>query len=99
MLSLGIPIDFDDAGDTIVDLNIGGEVKAKDFPQDSEFQLLAFRPNKKRAKVVWIAKLAEDIAEALATVDQVGPKKGRRPDWYRRLSLYASGMSRRGVSD
>lgn len=94
MLSLGIPIDFDDAGNTIVDLNIGGELKAKDFPQDSEFQLLAFRPAGKTATVVWIHQLAEDIGQALASLEQSGFEKGRKPDWHRRLALYCSGVTR-----
>lgn len=90
MLSLGIPIDFDNAGNTIVDLNIGGVVKAKDFPLDWDFQLLAFCPNEKRANVVWIDELTKDIAVALATIDQNWTKKGRKPNWYRRLALCAS---------
>ena len=53
MLSLGIPVDFDDRG-TIVDLDIGGEIIAKDFPQDSEYQLLAFPPTRNTAEVVWV---------------------------------------------
>ena len=90
MLSLGIPIDFDDAGNTIVDLNIGGELKAKDFPQDSEFQLLAFRPTGKTCEVVWVEQLANDIGEALSALEQTGFKQAKS-DWYRRLALYCSG--------
>lgn len=93
MLSLGIPIDFDDAGNTIVDLNIGGELKVKDFPQDSEFQLLAFRPTGKACEVVWIEELAKDIGEALAALEQTG-FKDVKSDWYRRLSVYCSGAKR-----
>ena len=92
MLSLGIPIDFDDAGNTIVDLNIGEEVKAKDFPQDSEFQLLAFRPQSKQATVVWTCELMNDIAKALEAIDQSGLSRVKKADWYRRLALYSSGV-------
>jgi hypothetical protein len=91
MLSLGIPIDFDDAGNTIVDLNIGRELKARDFPQDSEFQLLAFRPTGKTCKVVWVEELAQDIGEALAELERTGFKQAKS-DWYRRLALYCSGQ-------
>jgi hypothetical protein len=94
MLSLGIPIDFDEAGNTIVDLNIGGELKSKDFPQDSDFQLLAFRPHSKTCEVVWISELVTDIAEALSALESSGLEKGRKPDWYQRLTLYSSGVTR-----
>ena len=90
MLSLGIPIDFDDAGNTIVDLNTGGELKAKDFPQDSEFQLLAFRPTGKSCEVVWVEELANDIGEALAALERTGFKQAKS-GWHRRLTLYSSG--------
>ena len=94
MLSLGIPIDFDDSGNTLVDLNIGGELKAKDFPQDSDFQLLAFHPADKTGQVVWIDQLAKDIGEALRALEQTGVERRAKPDWYRRLALYCSGVSR-----
>jgi hypothetical protein len=90
MLSLGIPIDFDDSGNTIVDLNIGRELKAKDFPQDSEFQLLAFRPTGKTCEVVWVEELAQDIGQALRALELTGFKPVKS-DWYRRLALYCSG--------
>lgn len=97
MLSLGIPIDSDNAGNTIVDLNIGGELKAIDFPQDSEFQLLAFSPNAETATVVWIEQLAEDISEAIAMLDKHGFAKRRKPDWYKRLTLCSSGATRKAA--
>lgn len=90
MLSLGIPIDLDDAENTIVELNIGGEFLARDFPSDSEFQLLAFRPSAKACEVVWVEELAKDIGEALTALEQTGFKRCKA-DWYRRLSLYCSG--------
>ncbi len=96
MLSFGIPIDFDDEGNTIVDLNIGGEVKTRDFPQDSEFQLLAFRPRSGTAKVVWIDELAQDISEALSALDRSGFRQRKKPEWYRRLMLYRSGVKAPG---
>ena len=77
MLSLGIPIDFDDSGNTIVDLNMGGELKVRDFPQDSEFQLLAFNPSAKTGTVIWIKQLAEDVGKAMAILDELGLPKGR----------------------
>jgi hypothetical protein len=95
MLSLGIPIDYDDAGTTIVDLNIGGELEAKDFPQDSDFELVAFRPTGKKCNVVWVEQLAGDIADALSALERNGLiDKGRKPEWYRRLALYCSGVNR-----
>jgi hypothetical protein len=93
MLSLGIPIDFDAAGNTVVDLNIGGELKANDFPQDSDFQLLAFRPSAKTGQVVWIDELARDISEALLALEQAGFKH-TEIEWHRRLALYCSGSNR-----
>lgn len=97
MLSLGIPVDFDDSGNTIVDLNIGGEMKAKGFPQDSEFQLLAFGPNSKTATVVWIEQLAEDISEAVAMLERNGFAKNKKPDWFRRLMLCSNGVTRKAA--
>ena len=95
MLSLGIPIEFDDAGNTtIVDLNIGGELRTKDFPRDTDFQLLAFRPHAKTCQSVAIDELAGDIAQALSALEQGGFVRGRKPDWFRRLALYCSGVNR-----
>ena len=93
MLSLGIPIDFDDSGNTIVDLNMGGELKVRDFPQDSEFQLRAFNPSAKTGTVIWIKQLAEDVGKAMAILDELGLPKGRKPEWYRRLTLCATGAA------
>jgi hypothetical protein len=88
MLDLAISIDTDPR---IIETNNGLELKAPDWPQDSDFQLVAFDPSKDSAEVVSPEDLAGDISEALMMLDRIAPFKRRKPDWYRRLKRCAAG--------
>ena len=90
MLDLAISIDTDARGTTIVETNHGAALKAARWPQDCDFQLVAFSPSDKTCEVVWTAQLAKDIGKALTTLDNARAMKGRKPDWYHRLISYAS---------
>jgi hypothetical protein len=89
MLDLAISIDIDSKNTTIIETNNGVTLKSPDWPQDCEFQLVAFNPARSTCEVVWADGLVEDIGEALAALEGVPSLKGRKPDWYRRLKLYA----------
>lgn len=92
MLELAIPIDVDRQGSTIVETNSGRELKAPGWPQDSEFQLVAFHPSSKSCEVVWIEQLAEDIANALDLLATAGIHREAKPDWHQRLVHYCNGV-------
>ena len=89
MLDLAIFIDTDAKNTPIVETNNGVEMKAPDWPQDCDFQLIAFDPSRRSCEVVSAEGLAEDIGEALAEIDKHLPARGQEPEWYRRLKLYA----------
>jgi len=91
MLDLAISIDTDTRNTTIIETNNGLELKAPGWPQDCEFQLVAFNPSGETCEVVWAEDVAEDIGKALTTLDRAAPFKGRKPGWYRRLERYARG--------
>ena len=91
MLDLAISIDTDTRNTTIIETNHGVELKAPEWPQDSDFQLVAFNPSGETCEVVWAEDVAEDIGKALTTLDKAAPFKGRKPGWYRRLERYARG--------
>jgi hypothetical protein len=93
MLDLAIPMDTTANGITIIETNRGGPLKAPRWPQDCEFQLVAFNPTGKICEIVWTEQLAEDIGKALAALDNTGVMEGRKPDWYRRLVSCARGAS------
>jgi hypothetical protein len=95
MLALAIPMDTDSRGNTIIETNAGHELKARRWPQDCEFQLVAFGPASTTCQIVWPAQLAEDIATALQLVDRLGNFHGAKPDWYRRLHRYSKGIGLR----
>ena len=90
MLDLAIAIDTDARNTTIVETNHGVELKAPEWPHDCEFQLVAFGPSRRTCEIVFSECLADDIGEALTALDKTGAFKGRKPDWYRRLKLYAA---------
>jgi hypothetical protein len=94
MLALAISMDVDTRGNTIIETNAGRELTARRWPQDSESQLVAFRPSGKTCQVVWTEQLAGDIARALELLDSVDICRGAKPDWYRRLQTYCSGMGK-----
>ena len=95
MLALAIPIDTDRRGNTIIETNSGRELTARDWPQDCEFQLVAFRSSGRTCQVVWPEQLAEDIAKVLKLVDAAGVHRRARPDWYQRLDSYCNGIGLR----
>jgi hypothetical protein len=95
MLALAIPIDTDRLGNTIIETNAGRELTARGWPQDCEFQLVAFRPAGKTCEVVWTEQLAEDIAKALELLDTTAVCPGAKPDWYQRLDNYCNGIGLR----
>jgi hypothetical protein len=90
MLDLAIEIDRDSRNTPIIVTNHGVQLKAPEWPHDCEFQLVAFNPSEDSCEVVWAACLADDIGEALIALDRSVPVEGRKPDWYRRLELYAA---------
>jgi hypothetical protein len=89
MLDLAISIDTDSKNTTIIETNSGVILKAPEWPQDCEFQLVAFKPSGQTCEIVWADGLAEDIGEALVALQREPSLKGRKPDWFRRLKLYA----------
>ena len=74
----------------IIETNNGAELKAPGWPQDCDFQLVAFDPSEESCEVISAEGLAEDIGTALMTVDRSGALQGPKPDWYRRLERYAT---------
>lgn len=94
MLDLAISTNTDTRGTSVIETNRGAELKAPGWPQDCDFQLVAFSPSGKTCKVIWTQQLAQDIATALAALGDAGALRGKKPDWYRRLAHYASGAPR-----
>jgi hypothetical protein len=94
MLDLAITIDSDSRGIDIVETNHGERFKAPFWPRDCEFQIVAFKPGAKTCEVVESGALAEDIGEAIRALKKAGAGKGRRPEWFERLSRYADGAER-----
>ncbi len=90
MLDLAISIDCHSNGISVVETNHGREFRAPEWPQDSDFQLVAFNQSAKICKIVWPEELVSDIAAALEALNRTGNMSGRKPDWYRRLKLYSS---------
>ena len=91
MLKLAIPIETDRRGATVVETNDGSVLRITDWPQDCEFQLVAFSPGGRKGKLVPTDQLAEDIQRALSEMDSAGVTLREKPDWYRRLVQYGSG--------
>lgn len=98
MLDLAISIDEDSKGTPVIETNHGVQLKAPNWPQDCEFQLVAFTPSGKSCYVVTAKSLAQDISEALVALKTAGSLNGRKPDWYFRLSRYAKGANSRRES-
>jgi len=88
MLDLAIFVRIQSTGTTIVETNHGTELKADVWPQDCDFQLVAFSPSGERGEIVRAEGLAADIAKALMTLDETGTLDPK-PNWYRRLERYA----------
>lgn len=94
MLDLAISIDTDEAAISVVETNHGRHLTAPRWPQDSDFQLVAFSPAGRTCNVVCPEQLTADLASALAALDESGALKGQKPEWYRRLVGYAKGGTR-----
>ena len=90
MLDLAISIDTDSTNTTLIETNHGMRLRAPGWPQDCDFQLVAFNPSGKNCEVVSAEDLAGDIGDALAALDRAVPFKDRKPDWYLRLKRYTS---------
>jgi hypothetical protein len=89
MLDLAISINTDPRNTTIIETNHGATLKAPDWPQDCDFQLVAFDPSGESCEVISAEGLAGDIGKALMMLDRAVPIMGRKPGWYRRLERYA----------
>jgi hypothetical protein len=90
MIDLAISVDTDSRRTTVIETNRGLKLKAPRWPQDCDFQLVAFTPSGKTCEVIWTEQLTEDIRSAVTALDQTGAVRGEKPDWYRRLSRYGS---------
>jgi hypothetical protein len=93
MLDLAISENIDPRSKTIALTNHGRTMRASNWPQDCEFQLVAFTPSARTCRVVWAGEIAEDIGTALKALDQAGIVARGKPDWYRRLARYAQGSA------
>jgi hypothetical protein len=90
MLDLAISVDTDPKSTTAIETNHGEQLRALGWPHDCEFQLVAFDPSEETCEVVSTEGLAEDIREALDTLDSAVSFQGGKPDWHRRLERYAT---------
>ena len=91
MLDLAISTKTDSKRKTIIETNRGVKLRASGWPQDCDFQLVAFSPSGKNCEVIWTEHLAQDISNALMTLERAGAVKGRKPSWYHRLQRCAIG--------
>ena len=66
MLDLAISVGTDQRGTTIVETNDGVRLKAPEWPQDCEFQLVAFTSSARTCQIISADELADDIRKALA---------------------------------
>ena len=85
MLDLAIADDIGPKGETIVLSNHGHRMIAHDWPQDCDFQIVAFSSSARSCKVIWSEELAVDIGRALKALDDAQAVTGKKPGWYRRL--------------
>jgi hypothetical protein len=93
MLDLAISDDTDHKGETIALTNHGRKMRASDWPQDCDFQLVSFSPSARVCHVVWTEAVARDIDRALHALNEAGVLPRRKPEWYRRLAHYAKGAT------
>jgi hypothetical protein len=68
-------------------------MRAPEWPQDCEFQLVGFAPTAKVCDVVWTEQLAQDIGMALKKISESRVLADKKPDWYHRLARYAKGAT------
>ena len=93
MLDLAISDDTARKGETIVLTNRGHRMRARDWPQDCDFQLVSFAPSARAGYVVVTEWLAKDIDMALKALHKTGVLGRKKPDWYRRLARCAKGAA------
>ena len=98
MLDLAISLDTDRKGVTIIETNCGKKLKAPNWPQDSECNLVSFSDRRKAAEVVRTETLVSDIAAAIAALTAADALHGNKPDWYQRLSKHATGAHQSATS-
>jgi len=91
MLALAVSFDQTSKGDTI-ETEDGARMTVGNWPQDSETNMVAYRPTEEFGVVVSASQLAEDIARLLHVVEGK-TRVSRGTDWYKRLQRYASGSS------
>lgn len=89
MLDLAISVGADSRNTAIIETNHGAELRAPGWPQDCDFQLVAFSRSGRNCEVVTPEDLAEDIGRALIAIRRAKCFKGRKPDWFRRLERYS----------
>jgi hypothetical protein len=93
MIDLAISIEDDAHGITVVETNHGDRLAAPKWPQDSDFRLVVFSPDGKDCEVLPPRELAHDIALALEAAKRSLKPGSRKPEWYRRLSKCAAGVT------
>jgi hypothetical protein len=93
MIDLAISIDQNARGTTVVETNQGHRMAAPNWPQDSDFRLVASTPGAKKCEVIWPEELAGDISLALKALESVPEALRTKPDWYGRLRKYAAGTT------
>lgn len=91
MLDLAISTHTDSDKKTIIETNHGVKLKTSGWPQDCDFQLVAFGPSGRTCEVILSEYLAKDIWHALATLERAGALNGQKPEWYHRLERCAKG--------
>ena len=99
MIDLAISIGDDASGTTVVETNQGRHMASPDWPQDSDFRLVAFTPAAKKCAVVSPEELAHDIANALQALEHVPEVARKRPQWYLRLRVCAAGALEARLKD
>jgi hypothetical protein len=93
MLDLATFNDSDDDNFAIIETNHGEELKTSGWPTDGDFEIVAYRASKKTCEVVSAEDLADDIAMAVQAMRANGMFKEGKPDWCKRLELYADGST------
>jgi len=90
MLALAISLDQTSEGD-MIETDDGTRMMAKDWPQDSESNLVVYYPKGKYCNVVMAYEVAKDIAELLHFIEgkNIPPQRNK---WYKRLKQYAEGI-------
>jgi hypothetical protein len=94
MIDLAISIDDGPRGVTIVETNHGDQLAAPNWPQDSDFNLVTFKPSATECDVIAPRELARDIGLALDALDPVFSNALKKPEWYHRLRKCAAGFRR-----